>query len=121
MSLDICFYDENDVDINIESNLNITHNLTHLVDECGKIRNRTHYKLLWRPDELFGVDNGKVPVKQVMTRLPTLIEDLISNEQELLQHLPHNGWGTFERLIEFLCDYLKECYKHKDAYIYCCR
>jgi len=45
----------------------------------------------------------------VLQRLPALIADLIKHEKELVQHLPSNGWGTFENLIEFLCDYLKDC------------
>lgn len=60
-------------------------------------------------------------VADIIHRLPTLLEDLINNEVELRQYLPSNGWGTFEGLISFVCDYLKECYKHKEAYIYCCR
>ena len=49
------------------------------------------------------------------------IADLIEHEKVLVQYLPSNGFGSFEDLIRFLCDYLKECYTHQDAYIYCCR
>lgn len=121
MSLHIYFLDDEGNDIEVESNLNITHNLTRVVNECGKLWGRKHYELIWRPDELLGVDNGKVKVADIIHRLPTLLEDLINNEVELRQYLPSNGWGTFEGLIGFVCDYLKECYKHKEAYIYCCR
>lgn len=121
MSLDIYFQDKDGNVIDNCDYLNITHNLNIVVDECGKIWGRKHYELIWRPDELFKIPNGKVPVKLIINRLPVLISDLIENESELSQYVPSNGWGTFEGLIEFLCDYLKECYKHKEDYIYCCR
>lgn len=121
MSLDIYFLDNGGEYVEQQTYLNITHNLTTIVDECGKIWGRKHYEVIWRPDELFNLRNGKVPVKLIINRLPMLINDLIENEAELTQHLPSNGWGTFEGLIEFLCDYLKECYKHKEDYVYCCR
>lgn len=121
MSLDIYFQDMLGNDIEVDSNLNITHNLNKIVDECGKIWGRKHYELIWRPDELFKIPNGEIPVKLVVNDILVLINDLIENESGLIKYLPSNGWGTFEGLIEFLCDYLKECYKHKEAYIYCCR
>ncbi len=37
MSLHIYFLDDEGNDIEVESNLNITHNLNTIVDECGKI------------------------------------------------------------------------------------
>ena len=121
MSLSIYFLDNFGEDVEQQTCLNITHNLNKVVDECGKIGGRKHYELVWRPDELFNIPNGKVPVKLIINRLPVLINDLIENEAELTQHLPSNGWGTFEGLVSFLCDYLKECYTHQEAYIYCCR
>lgn len=121
MSLDIYFQDK---DGNLIDNcyyLNITHNLNGVVSELGLLVGLPYYEVIWRPDELFNLRNGKVPVKLIINRLPMLINDLIENEAELTPHLPSNGWGTFEGLIEFLCDYLKECYKHKEDYVYCCR
>lgn len=70
---------------------------------------------------MLGVDNGKVPVSFVLQRLPALTSDLIKHEKELTQHLPSNGFGTFEYLIDFLCNYLKDCYKHQKHFVYCCR
>jgi len=121
MSLSIYFLDNNGEDVEQQVCLNITHNLNKVVDVCGKIVSREYYELIWIPYELFNLPNGKVPVKLIINRLPVLINDLIENETELTKYLPSNGWGTFEGLICFLCDYLKECYKHKEAYIYCCR
>ena len=121
MGLSIYFLDNNGDDVEYQEPLGITHNLNKLVDECGKLVGKEYYELIWRPDELLCVDNGKVPVSFVLQRLPALIADLIEHEKVLVQYLPGNGWGTFEDLIRFLCDYLKECYTHQDAYIYCCR
>lgn len=121
MSLSIYFLDNNGEDVEQQVCLNITHNLNKIVDECGKLVGKEYYELIWRNDELLGVDNGKVPVSFVLQRLPVLIADLIKHEKELVQYLPSNGWGTFEGLICFLCDYLKECYRNKDSFVYCCR
>ena len=108
-------------DVEYQEHLGITHNLNKIEDECGKIVGKEYYELIWRPDELLGVDNGKVPVSFVLQRLPALIADLIKYENDLVQYLPSNGWGSFEGLIDFLCDYLKDCYKHQKHFVYCCR
>ena len=121
MSLSIYFLDNNGEDVQQQGGLNITHNLNKVVDECSKLVGKEYYELIWRPDELFNLPNGKVPVKLIINRLPVLINDLIENETELTKHLPSNGWGTFEELVDFLCDYLKDCYKHQKHFVYCCR
>ena len=121
MSLSVYFLDNDGEDVEQQSHLNITHNLNKLVDECGKLVGKEYYELIWIPDELLCVDNGKVPVSFVLQRLPALITDLIEHEKVLVQYLPSNGWGTFEGLIAFLCDYLKDCYKHRKHFVYCCR
>lgn len=121
MSLSIYFLDNNGEDVEQQVCLNITRNLNKVVDEYSKLASKEYYELIWRPDELLGVDNGKVPVSFVLRRLPVLINDLIENETELTKYLPSNGWGTFEGLICLLCNYLKECYRNKDSFVYCCR
>lgn len=121
MSLSIYFLDNDGEDVEQQSHLNITHNLNTIVDECGKLVSKEYYELIWIPDELLGVDNGKVPVSFVLQRLPALVADLIKHEKELVQYLPSNGWGTFEGLVDFLCDYLKDCYKHQNDFVYCDR
>ena len=121
MSLSIYFLDNDGEDVEQQVCLNITHNLNKIVDECGKLVGKEYYELIWRPDELLGVDNGKVPVSFVLQRLPVLISDLIKHEKDLVQYLPFNGFVGFEDLIDFLCDYLKGCYKHQKDFVYCCR
>lgn len=121
MGLNIYFYNKRGDEVEYQAQLYITHNLNKIVDECGKLVGKEYYELIWRPDELFGVDNGKVPVSFVLQRLPTLISDLIKYEKDLVLHLPSNGFGSFEDLIDFLCDYLKDSYKHQEHFVYCCR
>ena len=121
MGLNIYFLDESGEDVEIESYLRITHNLNSVVSELGLLLGLPYYEVIWRPDSLFGLKNGEVPVGLVLKVLHDLIKNLLEFEYCLTDYLPSNGYGTFEDLICFLCNYLKECYKHKDAYIYCCR
>lgn len=123
MGLNIYFYydDENYEEAEIESYLQITHNLNTVVSELGLITGMFYYELIWRPDELFDCENGKVKVKDVLIHLPDLISNLVFYQDRLEKHLPENGYGSFEWLYKFLCDYLKECCLHQDKYIYCCR
>ena len=121
MGLNIYFLDDSGEDIGIESYLRITHNLNTLVDKLGKLVGLPYYEVIWRPDELFGLKNGEVPVGLVLSVLPDLIKDLLKFEDYLTNSLPSNGYGTFEGLISFLCNYLKECYRNKDSFVYCCR
>ena len=121
MGLNIYFFNKHGDYVEYQEHLGITHNLNKIVDECGKLVGKEYYELVWRPDEWLCVDNGKVPVSFVLQRLPALIADLIKHEKELVQYLPSNGWETFEGLVCFLCDYLKDCYKHQKRFVYCCR
>lgn len=121
MGLDIYFYDKIGEEVEIESRLKITHNLNKVLIELDKIVPNNYYKLIWRPDELFNCENGKVKVKGVLIHLPSLIGDLVFYQDRLEKHLPKNGYGSFEWLYKFLCNYLKECCLHQDKYIYCCR
>lgn len=121
MGLNIHFLNEDGEDIEVESGLQITHNLNKVLIELDKVRHRDYYKLIWRPDELFYCENGKVRVKDVLLHLPSLIGDLVFCQDRLEKHLPENGYGSFEWLYKFLCDYLKECCLHQDKYVYCCR
>lgn len=121
MGLNIYFFDEQGKEIEEDYHLQITHNLNKVVSACGELVGKSYYEAIWRPDTHTGLENGKVPVLFIVSYLPDLINDLIENETELTKYLPSNGWGTFEGLICFLCDYLKECYRNKDSFVYCCR
>lgn len=121
MGLNIYFLDGSGEDVEIESYLRITHNLNTVVSELGLLVDLPYYEVIWRPDELFGLKNGEVPVTFVLKVLPDLIKNSLKFEDRLTEYLPSNGYGTFEGLICFLCDYLKECYRNKDSFVYCCR
>ena len=121
MGLNIYFLEKDGEDVEIDSYLRITHNLNTVVSELGLLVGLPYYEVIWRPDELFGLKNGEVPVSLVLGVLPNLIKDLLEFEYCLTDYLPSNGYGTFEDLIRFLCNYLKECYTHQNKYIYCCR
>ena len=119
--LNIYFLDEDGNDVEIESHLQITHNLNKVLIELDSISHTNYYSLIWIPDELFNCENGKVRVNDVRIHLPSLLGDLVFYQRKLEKHLPENGYGSFEWLYKFLCDYLKECCLHQDKYIYCCR
>ena len=124
MGLNIYFYDgvgEDAKEIEIESHLQITHNLNSVVSELGLLVGKPYYEVIWIPDELFVLKNGEVPVGLVLKVLPDLIKNLLKFEDRLTEYLPSNGYGTFEGLVSFLCDYLKECYRNKDSFVCCCR
>lgn len=123
MGLDVYFQEKDGSEVEIESNLKITHNLNKILLELDKINGveTCYYKAIWRPDELFACENGDVLVKDVLQHIPDIISGLVFHQTRLEQHLPENGYGDLHWLYSFLCDYLKECLLHQDKYIYCCR
>ena len=123
MGLNIYFQEKDGSEIEIESNLKITHNLNKILLELDKINGgeTNYYKVIWRPDELFACENGDVLVKDVLQHIPSIISGLVFYQTRLEKHLPENGYGDLHWLYSFLCDYLKECLLHQDKYIYCCR
>lgn len=123
MGLNIYLQDAKGEDIEMESYLQITHNLNNILIELDKIKGgeTCYYGLIWRPEELYACENGRVTVKDVLHHLPELISSVAFYQSRLEQHLPQNGYGTFEWLYKFLCDYMKECLLHQESFIYCCR
>lgn len=123
MGLGIYFQEKDGSDIEIEYNLKITHNLNKILLELDKIKGgeTNYYEVIWRPDELFSCENGEVLVKDVLHHIPSIISSLVFYQKRLEKYLPENGYGDFEWLYSFLCNYLKECLQHQDKYIYCCR
>ena len=123
MGLNIYLQDDQGEDIKMDSHLQITHNLNRILLELDKIKGgeTCYYKLIWRPDEIYNCENGRVTVKDVLCHLPDLLQDLMYHQDKLEQYLPENGYGSFDWLYSFLCDYMKECLLHQDSFIYCCR
>ena len=121
MGLDIYFLEEDGSEVGIESNLKITHNLNKILLMLDKIIDSNSYMLVWRPDELYNCDNGKVRVNDVLLFLPDVISNVVFYQNRLKEHLPENGYGSFEWLYKFYqpdlscgcstcgCLYSKQC------------
>lgn len=85
---------------------NITHNLGVMAKEAGL------YEALWRPDE--------VPIDSAAFLAVHLREGLarLKAEPERYRKLnPENGWGSYERLVEFVEKYIAACEANPDARI----
>ena len=88
MGLNIYFLDESGEDVEIESHLQITHNLNTVVSELGLLVGLPYYEVIWIPNELFGLKSGEVPVGLVLKVLPDLIKNLLKFEDRLTEYLP---------------------------------
>lgn len=83
---------------------NITHNLTTMAEEAGL------YGVMWRPDE-----NGIDTARQMIEPLTNGLRDLSTDPERFRTHNPSNGWGSYERLMDFVGEYLLECIKNPNA------
>lgn len=83
---------------------NITHNLGKMADKAGI------YEYLWRPEE----KEVKV-AEQLIYPLEKGLELLKKEPEYFKQFNPENGWGSYERLIEFVEKYLQACKDNPDA------
>lgn len=122
MSLNIIFQDINGKDIiddEININLNITHNLNKVCKQFPlSSLGFTYYHIIWRADEYFQIENGKIPVNLILPHLIEFFEVLYKNEDKAKLYLPSNGWGTMDSLYSFLLDYIKACLKHRNQFIH---
>ena len=101
MGLNIYFYDgvgDGAKEIEIESHLQITHNLNNVVSELGLLLGLPYYEVIWKPDELFGLKNGEVPAVLVLKTLPDLIKNLLKLEDRLVDYLPTTGIVTGKQI-----------------------
>jgi hypothetical protein len=103
MSLDVYLKDNNG---EILYQDNITHNLNKMAKTAGI------YGCLWRPEEV-----GITTAHQLITPISIGIEFLAENRSLCEQDNPPNGWGNWEGLYDFCCDYLKACSKFPFATI----
>jgi len=107
MSLDVYLEDENGRDLYWR---NITHNLTTMAKKANL------YQCLWRPEEI-GITTAHEliePVSKGITFLATY-RSLCERDN------PPNGWGDWEGLYDFCCDYLKACTEYPLSTIRVCR
>lgn len=98
MSLDVNLEDE---DGNYLYWRNITHNLTKMARTAGL------YECLWRPEEI-----DITTAHQLIEPLCKGITFLTMYRHLCEQDNPPNGWGNWESLYDFCCDYLKACTEH---------
>ena len=85
---------------------NCTHNLNTMANEAGI------YKHLWRPEEL-----GITTAEQLIEPLEQGLQRLKENPQHYKKFNPSNGWGSYEGLVSFVEEYLKNCKDYPDAEI----
>ncbi len=89
---------------------NITHNLNAMAKEAGI------YKHLWRPDEI-----NVTKAAELIEPLHNGLTLLLSAPERFKQFNPENGWGTYEGLVAFVCDYLKACEEYPSADVFVSR
>jgi len=85
---------------------NITHNLNEMAEKAGI------YRDLWYPDEI-----GIVQARDLIEPLESGLAFLESKPVYFKQFNPTNGWGDYEGLVEFVCNYLAACKKYPEAKI----
>ena len=89
---------------------NITHNLGKMAAKAGL------YQLLWRPEEL-NITHAAQLIEPLRVGLALLERD----PAYYRQFNPTNGWGTYEKLVEFTREYLAACIENPDAEIHVSR
>lgn len=85
---------------------NITHNLRLMAERAGIAEQ------LWRPD-----CNGWSQASQIMGALMLGIDQLIKRKDEMQDLNPENGWGDYDGLLKFACEYASACFKYPSATI----
>ena len=101
MSLDVSLSELRETEI---YSANITHNLNTMAKEAGI------YQHLWRPDE---IDITKA--QQLIEPLESGLNLLKSDPARFKQFNPKNGWGTYDGLVVFVENYLRECRENPNA------
>jgi hypothetical protein len=87
-------------------NNNITHNLSYM----AKAVSEDFYKALWRPYELFDLDEDKwketpVLASSIVQTVKDGYQELKKSPEKYRPHTPSNGYGTYEGLVNFVWAY----------------
>ena len=85
---------------------NITHNVAEMAKAAGL------YIPLWRPEE-----QGLVKAAELIGPLKVGLERLEADPGKYRLLNSHNGWGSYEGLVEFVQEYLAACEENPDAAI----
>ncbi len=83
---------------------NITHNLVAMAREAGI------YEACWRPEEI-----GITKAAQLIEPLRNGIAQMKADPERFKKHNPSNGWGSYERFLPWLEQYLAACEANPDA------
>ena len=83
---------------------NITHNLNKMADKASI------YQVIWRPEEVY-----LSKASQLIDFLQIGLDTLKASPDYFRKFNPENGWGSYERLVEFVEKYLEACKQYPDA------
>lgn len=89
MSLDVYILDSG-------YSANITHNLSKMADAAGI------YYAVWRPEEI-----GAKFAKDISPIIEKGLVELITNPSKYRAYNPSNNWGSYEKLVIWVADYLE--------------
>jgi hypothetical protein len=102
MSLDVSLIANQPVSV---FDANITHNLTEMASEVKLSNGMTLYDVLWRPDEMVGLNKAE--------DIADLLEEgwniLMADPEHFKKFNPENGWGSYDGLEKFVYKYLEAC------------
>lgn len=83
---------------------NVTHNLNKMADAAGI------YQHLWRPGEI-----GITKAGQLIEPLKRGLAVLREKPEHFKKFNPANGWGSYDRFVPWVADYLAACEQYPDA------
>ena len=92
---------------------NITHNLGAMAREVVLSNDLTLYQVLWRPDEVVGLDTAD----DIAELLDEGWNILLSDPERFKKFNPENGWGDYEGLCNFVYNYRKACWDNPGALV----
>ena len=90
---------------------NITHNLTKMASEVKLSNGMSLYQVLWRPDEMVGLNKAE----DIADLLDEGWNILLADPEYFKQFNPQNGWGSYDGLCNFVYKYRNACWDNPDA------
>ncbi len=102
---DLSNINEVEYEDNIVWHGNITHNLGQMASNIP-VNDKTLYYYLWRPEEI----GFKYVNEDYINAIKTGYEYIKANKEKLKRFNAHNGWGTYDNLLNFV-ESLYECLK----------
>lgn len=90
---------------------NITHNLGAMAREVVLSNGMTLYHVMWRPDEMVGLNKAE----DIAELLDEGWNILLSDPEKFMEFNPENGWGSYEGLCNFVYNYRNACWDNPAA------